>query len=128
MTQQKAPINNTPLSDKELKHFKTKLEDELEKARSKIDEFKENLEDLQNSTSQSAQTHHQGDLGTSESRRETLLSHIEKEKEKIDKIKVAMDRMADGNYGVCVVTGKPIQKERLEAIPYAIHSVEALQE
>lgn len=127
MTKQKTPINNTPLSDKELKHFKTQLEEELEKARSKINEFRENLEDLQSSSSQSSQTHHQGDLGTSESRRETLLSHIEKENEKIEKIKVAMDRMADGNYGVCVVTGKPIQKERLEAIPYAIHSVEALQ-
>ncbi len=125
MSQQKTPINSTPLSQDELDHFKQKLNEELSKAQTKIKEFEENLEQIRSSDTQSAKTHHQGDAGTSESRRETLLTHIRNQKEKIDKIKVALDRIADGNYGVCVVTGKPIQKGRLEAMPYAIHSVEA---
>jgi len=127
MSKQKTPINNTPLSEKEIKYFKSKLEEEMNKANSKIEEFQESLNQIRDSENQSAQAHHQGDLGTSESRREILLSHLQKQKKKIEKITVALDRIADGNYGVCVVTGKPIQKERLEAIPYAIHSVDALE-
>lgn len=129
MSKQKTPINNSPLSDEELEHFRSVLEDQLEESRSKIKEFESNLEEIRKSAEaeQSASTHHQGDAGTTEARRETLLSYIQKEKEKIEKIKVALDRIADGNYGICVVTGKSIQKGRLEAIPYAIHSVEALQ-
>lgn len=126
MSKQKTPINNTPLSEKEINHFKSKLEKEMDETNSKIEEFQESLNQIRESSdNQSAQTHHQGDVGTSESRRETLLSHIQKQKKKIEKIKVALDRITDGNYGICVVTGKPIQKERLEAIPYAIHSVDA---
>jgi RNA polymerase-binding transcription factor DksA len=33
--------------------------------------------------------------------------------------------METGNYGICIDTGEPIQKERLEAIPYAIRSIVA---
>ena len=37
----------------------------------------------------------------------------------IEEIEAALRRIDDGTYGTCVVCGKPIGEERLEAVPYA---------
>jgi RNA polymerase-binding transcription factor DksA len=127
MSTQKTPVNNTPLTEDELKHFKKKLEQEKSETESTIQDLKDSLDSL-NSTSddvQSSQDHHQADLGTKENRKATILKEIERQTEKRDQIIVALDRMETGNYGICIDTGEPIQKERLEAIPYAIRSVVA---
>lgn len=123
----KAPVQNTHLTEEELNHFRTKLLEEKETAEREIQEMKESYNDLTKNSDdkQSAQDHHQGDIGSEESEKSVLLAAIDRNKEKLEKIKVALDRMNDGNYGICVVTNKPIQKERLEAIPYALYSVEA---
>ena len=42
----------------------------------------------------------------------------------VSQIDAALDRIADGTYGICVVSGKPIPKERLQAIPWAAERVE----
>jgi RNA polymerase-binding transcription factor DksA len=34
-------------------------------------------------------------------------------------IRAALDRIADGTFGVCVACGEPISPERLEAVPHA---------
>jgi RNA polymerase-binding protein DksA len=123
----KAPVQNTHLTEEELNHFRNKLLEEKETAEREIQEMKESYNDLTKNSDdkQSAQDHHQGDIGSEESEKSVLLAAIDRNKEKLEKIKVALDRMNDGNYGICVVTNKPIQKERLEAIPYALYSVEA---
>lgn len=42
----------------------------------------------------------------------------------VEEIDEALKRLADGVYGVCITSGKPIPKERLEAIPWAAERVE----
>ena len=42
----------------------------------------------------------------------------------VELIDNALRRIEDGSYGICVVSGKPIQKERLRAIPWAAERVE----
>ena len=42
----------------------------------------------------------------------------------VDEIDEALKRVKDGVYGICVTSGKPIPKERLEAIPWAAERVE----
>ena len=37
----------------------------------------------------------------------------------IAKVKQAIARIDSGDYGICLVCGEPISKERLKAIPYA---------
>lgn len=119
------PVNSTHLSDEELNHFKKKLLKEKEETESKIEELQGRLDELSSNSEdvQSSQDHHQGDLGTSENQKMTLLSSIENQQEKLEQITVALDRIETGNYGICVETGEPIQKERLEAVPYAVKSV-----
>ncbi len=42
----------------------------------------------------------------------------------VEMIDEALQRIEDGTYGICIVSGKPIQKERLRAIPWAAERVE----
>ncbi len=42
----------------------------------------------------------------------------------VELIDDALKRIEDGTYGICIVSGKPIQKERLRAIPWAAERVE----
>lgn len=43
----------------------------------------------------------------------------------LTEIDAAIAKFASGQYGICELTGQPISKARLEAVPYARLSVEA---
>lgn len=43
-------------------------------------------------------------------------------------IEAALQRINDGTYGVCEMTGKPINPERLEELPWTRYSIEAARE
>ncbi len=124
-TAKQGPAENSPLSEEELAHFRNKLLKEKEVTKKKIQQLEENLETLNKNVDdeKSARDHHHGDLATDEDTKLTYLSALEKNQNKLDKITVALDRISTGNYGICIETGQPIQKERLEAIPYALRSV-----
>ncbi|MFY0696881.1 MAG: hypothetical protein JXR11_03425 [Balneola sp.] len=129
MSSNETPVDNTALTEKELDHFKNKLVDEQKEAEDKINELEQSLKDIEANKGDraSSSAHHQGNLGSLEEQRETKYTLIEKQKRKLEKINVALDRIATGNYGTCVVTGDQIQRERLEIMPYAVHSVDAME-
>ena len=56
--------------------------------------------------------------------RDRALQISAREREEIAEIDAALKRIDDGTYGICVVSGKPIPKARLEAIPHASMRVE----
>lgn len=117
--------NNSPLTEKELAHFEQRLLKMKEETEKEIQTLKDRYEDLSGDADdlQSSQDHHQGDLATREVNKEQLMLSIERNREKLDQIIVALDRIGSGNYGICVESGQPIQKERLEAMPYAVTAV-----
>jgi len=129
MSSKETPINSTNLSEKELEYFKQRLIEEQNTAQERINNLEKSIEEIESNMGDtvSSSAHHQGNIGSSEEQRETKYTLIEKQKDKLEKIKVALDRIETGNYGTCVVTGKDIQKERLEAMPSAIHSVDAMK-
>lgn len=129
MTAKESPAENSPLSDEELEHFKEKLLNEREETQQKISELKDNLDDLNRNfdDAKSSQDHHQANIASQEDAKLTYLSTLEQNQDKLDQIAIALDRIETGNYGICVETGQPIQKKRLEAMPYAIRSVGAKQ-
>lgn len=48
-------------------------------------------------------------------------------RDEVEKIKLAISRIDDGSYGICLACGEPIKQERLTALPYAnrcIHCAE----
>ena len=60
--------------------------------------------------------------------RDFVLSLVSSEQEALSEIDAAIKRIRDGTYGVCEVTGKPIAKERLLAVPFTRNSAEAQKE
>jgi RNA polymerase-binding transcription factor DksA len=52
------------------------------------------------------------------------LSLVATEQEAMIEIDAAIERIYEGSYGICEITGKPIAPERLEAVPFARYSVE----
>jgi len=129
MSNNETPINSTNLIETELEYFKQRLIKERKDGKEKIEELEKSIKELESNMNDtvSSSAHHQGNIGSVEEQRETKYTLIEKQKDKLEKIKVALDRIETGNYGVCIVTGDPIQKERLEAMPYAVHSIDAMK-
>ncbi len=71
---------------------------------------------------------HMADAGTDTFDRDFALSLVSSEQEALTEIDAAIKRIHDGTYGVCEVTGKPIAKERLLAVPFTRYSAEAQKE
>jgi DnaK suppressor protein len=68
---------------------------------------------------------HMADSGTDNFDRDFALSLLSSDQDAIYEIDEALKRIEKGTYGVCELTGKPIPKTRLEAIPWARFTVEA---
>ncbi|MEM7791178.1 MAG: TraR/DksA C4-type zinc finger protein [Verrucomicrobiota bacterium] len=71
---------------------------------------------------------HQADAATDTFDRDFALSLVSNEQDALNEIEEAINRIKNGTYGVCEVTGKPINKERLIAVPFARFSVEGQSE
>lgn len=76
----------------------------------------------------SSYSQHMADSGTDTFDRDFALSLVSSEQEALSEIEAAIQRIHDGSYGVCELTGKPISKERLLAVPFARYSVESQAE
>ncbi|MGB0412934.1 MAG: TraR/DksA family transcriptional regulator [Coraliomargarita sp.] len=70
----------------------------------------------------------EADGGTDSFDRDFALSLVSNEQEALNEVEEAIQRMKDGTYGVCEVTGEPIDKERLTAVPFARFSLEGQKE
>jgi RNA polymerase-binding transcription factor DksA len=68
---------------------------------------------------------HMADAATDSFDRDLALSRVSSEQDAVYEIGEALDRIRDGSFGVCELTGKPIEPARLEAIPWARFSLEA---
>jgi len=68
---------------------------------------------------------HMADAGTDNYDRDWALSMLSQEQNALYEIEDAMSRIQKGTYGICELTGKPIDAARLMAIPWTRFSVEA---
>lgn len=68
---------------------------------------------------------HMADSGTDNFDRDFALSLLSSDQDAIYEIDEALKRIQRGTYGSCELTGKPIPKARLEAIPWTRFTVEA---
>ena len=62
---------------------------------------------------------HMAELGSGNFDQELTLSLLGSEKEALDQIGAAIERIEDGSYGHCETCGREIPRSRLEAIPNA---------
>ncbi len=64
------------------------------------------------------------DMGSDNYEFENSLSLMDSERRILREIDEALERMEEGQYGICMGTGQPIGLPRLRAIPWAKYSVE----
>jgi DnaK suppressor protein len=67
---------------------------------------------------------HQADAGSDAYDRDFALSLLSQEQDALYEIDQALKRIELGTYGKCEMSGKPIPRTRLEAIPFARFTVE----
>lgn len=68
---------------------------------------------------------HMADAGTDTFDRDFALGMLSSEQDSLYEIDEALDRIRDGTYGKCELTGKPIESARLDAIPWTRFSAAA---
>jgi len=64
------------------------------------------------------------DIASSDIDKTTLEALGSQEMRRLRLIEAALARIENGKYGLCLKSGKPIPRERLEAIPYALYRIE----
>lgn len=82
-------------------------------------------EDIQLQNPSKGYSQHQADEGSDDFDQIINLQLSDKELVILEQIDKALGRIKDKSYGICEVSGKPIPKKRLDAVPYATTTVEA---
>ncbi|MBN2412225.1 TraR/DksA C4-type zinc finger protein [candidate division KSB1 bacterium] len=117
----------TPFNDKELEYFRKLILQKRQDALDEIDRWKsylsnDNREELD---SDSGYSFHLADSASVGTDREHAYLMMDRQKKLIGYLDRALERIENKTYGICRVTGKPINRERLEAIPHTEISIEA---
>ena len=111
----------SPFTKRELTEVRKHLEEERE-------QLQRQMADIEQSTFADPQSELSGevsfdeeyaDSGTFTFERERDLSLSNNIRDLIDKIDRALVRMDEGSYGLCERCGRPIEKARIRALPYA---------
>lgn len=110
------------LKKSDIERFKKRLE-EMRAQMTHI--IRESSEDVKSVEQAKGYSQHQADEGTDDFNRTISLEVSSKELSVLRQIERALDKIADGTYGVCDITGEDIPLARLEAIPYATMTVKA---
>ena len=113
----------TYLSDEELEHFRQLILMKRTQALEEIEDMNDRLQNAQEQTE--GYTYHMADSGTDAMEREMLYLMISRQQKYIGYLDRALKRIDLKTYGVCKLTGKPIPKQRLEAVPHTETTVEA---
>jgi len=116
----------TRYSDKELEEFRQLILEKLEAAKNELKYLQDQISHKgDNNTSDTENTFASSDDGSNTMEREYLTQMAARQRLYIDHLDKALIRIKNKTYGICRVTGKLIEKERLRAVPHATLSMEA---
>ncbi|HLP54916.1 MAG TPA: TraR/DksA C4-type zinc finger protein [Fluviicola sp.] len=116
----------TRYSDVELDEFRVLINDKLKEAYEDYDLLKGSLSHSDNhGTDDTGRTFNMMEDGSETLSREEVAQLAARQEKFIDSLKSALTRIENKTYGICRVTGKLIQKERLRLVPHATLSIEA---
>lgn len=121
-----AADNKVRYSDKDLAEFKALLLDKIEKAEHDLELIKSAyMNDHNNGTDDTSPTFKAFEEGSETMSKEANSQLAIRQEKFIRDLKNAIIRIENKTYGVCRVTGKLINKERLKLVPHATLSIEA---
>jgi RNA polymerase-binding protein DksA len=121
-----AGAKRSPFSKKDLEYFRNLIVEKRAAAQEDIERMRGQLADArEQSENDTAYSFHMADAGTDAMEREKLYLMIARQQKYVGYLDRALDRIENGTYGICKVTGHPISRERLEAVPHTEISIEA---
>ena len=118
-------------SKKKLAFFKKHIEAKLKNLTDDLDDSRDSLESSTGSDSlaqESVYSVHMADAGTDSYEREKGYHFINRKTDYIKALTTALNRIEDGTFGVCVITGELIPEERMLEVPNATKSVDAKEQ
>ncbi|MGB3342952.1 MAG: TraR/DksA C4-type zinc finger protein [Aequorivita sp.] len=116
----------TRYTDAELEEFRTLINEKIKKATEQLELIQSSYKnDLNNGTDDTSPTFKAFDEGSEVMSKEANSQLAIRQEKFIRDLKNALVRIENKTYGVCRVTGKLINKERLKLVPHATLSIEA---
>ena len=113
-------------SDKDLEEFRALIEEKIEKANEDLNLLKSSyMNNGNNGTDDTSPTFKAFEEGSETMSKEANTQLALRQEKFIRDLKNALMRIENKTYGVCRVTGKLIQKQRLILVPHATLSIEA---
>ena len=113
-------------SDKDLEEFKVLIEEKILKAKEDLDLLKSSyMNNGNNGTEDTSPTFKAFEEGSETMSKEANTQLALRQEKFIRDLKNALLRIENKTYGICRVTGKLIQKQRLILVPHATLSIEA---
>ena len=113
-------------ADKDLAEFKTLIVEKIEKAKSHLELLKSSyMNDCNNGTDDTSPTFKAFEEGSQTMSKEANTQLAIRQEKFIRDLKNALLRIENKTFGICRVTGKLINKERLKLVPHATLSIEA---
>lgn len=117
---------NNRYSDKDLAEFKALIQDKIVKAIHDLDLIKSAyMNDLNNGTDDTSPTFKAFEEGSETMSKEANSQLAIRQEKFIRDLKNALVRIENKTYGICRVTQKLINKDRLKLVPHATLSIEA---
>ena len=121
-----AADNTVRYSDKDLSEFRVLIQEKIDKAQHDLELIKSAyMNDHNNGTDDTSPTFKAFDEGSAVMSKESNSQLAIRQEKFIRDLKNALIRIENKTYGVCRVTGKLINKKRLELVPHATLSIEA---
>jgi len=116
----------TRYSDAELEEFRELINEKIAKATAQLELIKSSYKnDSNNGTDDTSPTFKAFDEGSEVMSKEANSQLAIRQEKFIRDLKNALARIENKTYGICRVTGKLINKERLKLVPHATLSIEA---
>ncbi|NNJ88447.1 MAG: TraR/DksA family transcriptional regulator [Eudoraea sp.] len=113
-------------SDKELDEFRVLIEEKIERAKGHLELLRSSyMNDGNNGTDDTSPTFKAFEEGSETMSREANTQLAIRQEKFIRDLKNALLRIENKTYGICRVTGKLINKDRLKLVPHATLSIEA---
>ena len=113
-------------SDADLAEFKELITKKIDKAKADLDLIRSAyMNDLNNGTDDTSPTFKAFEEGSETMSKEANSQLAIRQEKFIRDLKNALIRIENKTYGICKVTGKLINKERLKLVPHATMSIEA---
>lgn len=111
-----------PLKKSEIEMFKKRLEQIRAEMTKMVQEVSQ---EVKSDAESKGYSQHHADGGTDDFDRTVSLQLTDKEIKILRQIDRALEKIEDGTYGICDLSGEEIPYRRLEAIPYASMTVAA---